>query len=39
MGDTGEQRKCIDELTGLLDKQTFYECAQKVLDEKEPDQE
>ena len=32
MADFRELRISTDELTGLLDKQTFYECAQDLLD-------
>ncbi|MBR5635484.1 MAG: EAL domain-containing protein [Pseudobutyrivibrio sp.] len=32
MGDYSEYRTSTDELTGLLDKQTFYSCAQNLLD-------
>ena len=33
MGDFSEQRITKDELTGLLDKQTFYKCAQDLLND------
>ena len=32
MGDFREFRMSTDELTGLLDKQTFFECAQNLID-------
>ena len=32
MGDFRELRMSTDELTGLLDKQTFFECAQNLID-------
>ncbi|QFJ54029.1 EAL domain-containing protein [Pseudobutyrivibrio xylanivorans] len=38
-GDYREIRMSIDELTGLLDKQTFYECAQELLDSAVDEQE
>ncbi len=34
MGDFSEQRITKDELTGLLDKQTFYKCAKELLDDE-----
>ncbi len=39
MSDFREIRMSTDELTGLLDKQTFYECAQDLVNSAADDQE
>lgn len=39
MNEFGEPRMTRDELTGLLDKQSFYQCAQELIDNSHDDQE
>ena len=42
MKDKGDFREIVisrDELTGLLDKQTFYDCAQDWLEKADEDSE
>ncbi len=39
MGEYDELRIVKDELTGLLDKQSFYDCAHVLLEEADPEKE